>query len=299
MDFLVVGAQKCSTSWLYNCLRDHPEMHLPPKKLEKVYLGGNLHNENDDSWYRDFVGGQGTGLIKGDVSVDYLIDPRSPEVVRETVGPVKIIASLRDPVDRAVSAYFWNLRQGHVQALDPSEGLYRAVKVWKERSPVTSYESENYHYNLVARGMYGEQLQRYLDVFGRELVYIVYYEDILKRPVDTLQSLYSALHVASDFEPSSLFRRPKQNSYLRPLLRVERATPNSALLGKVTDLANRILCHLGLGNEKPSLSPKVKNALQSLYEPSNERLKELVQELPRSNVVARENPTPPWIDTTS
>ncbi|MCS3638179.1 sulfotransferase domain-containing protein [Salinibacter ruber] len=298
MDFLVVGAQKCSTSWLYYCLRDHPDVHLPQKKLERVYLGGELHKKKSDSWYFDFVGEGKEVRIKGDVSVDYMFDPRSAEAVFGTIGPVKIVASLRDPIDRAVSAYFWHLRQGDVEELNPNKGLRKAVEKWKKRSSLSTYNSEEHYANIIGRGCYSAQLQRYMDKFGSELIYITYYADIRQRSVETLSRLYSALGVDPEFKPSSLSRRPKQNSYSRPLLRLERATPNNAFFSKVADIANQALCWLGLGNEKPEIYPQVKNALRSLYEPSNQRLKELVCELPRSNVLTPGDTTPPWMNKT-
>ena len=297
--FLIVGSQKCATSWLYYCLSDHPDVDVPEQKLDKVYLGGLLHEKNGDDWYFEYLGQLEHGKIRGDVSVDYLIDPRSPEAIQQALETVKIFASLRSPVERAVSSYFWNLRRGHVQEHNLNEGLLRAAKEWKSMQPKTTYDPEEYCFNMIARGMYARQLERYLDQFGPESLYLLYYEDIRERPLDTLQHLYQALGVDASFRPSSLTRRPKQNSYLRPLLRLERATPNNALFGKATDIAHQVVSAMGLGQERPSLSDEVAEQLRSLYKPSDDRLKKLVRRLPRSNVLTPGDPFPPWTTESS
>ena len=299
LDFLIIGAQKCATSWLYHCLRDHPGVHLPSVKREVIYLGGDFHQEHGTDWYLRHVGKSNTGQRVGDVSVDYLFDPRSPAAVEDELGDLKVIASLRSPLNRAVSSYFWNMRKMNVHELDPNEGLRRAIKEWKLKHPKTTYDPEEYYFNIVARGMYAEQLERYVNQFGPESVYLLYYEDIQERPLDTLRRLFRTLEVDPTFQPSSLSRRPKQNSYLRPLLRFEQATPNTTFWGKATDIAHQVACSIDLGQKRPSLSDEVEDELQSLYEPSDDRLKDQVRRLPRSNVLTPEDPLPPWTTESS
>lgn len=294
--FFVIGAQKCATSWLYYCLREHHEIHLPSVKKEKIYLGGKLYRRHGITWYREHVGVPDNGQAIGDVSVDYLFDPRSPSVVKEYAPDAKIIALLRDPVDRAVSAYFWNLRLGNVGELDVNEGLSRAIREWNRCGPGQVYKSNAHYYNIIARGLYAKQLERYVIRFGVPSVYLLYYDDIRKRPEETLRSVFRILEVDTTVQPSSLSRRPKKNSYFRPLLRLERSLPNNGLLGKITDLANQALCAIGLGHQKPALAPELEDELRSLFAEQDNQLAELSKRLPRSNVLTPGSPVPPWID---
>jgi hypothetical protein len=294
--FFVIGAQKCATSWLYYCLREHPQLHLPPVKKEKVYLGGALHRKYGTEWYRQHVGTPENGQVVGDVSVDYIFDPRSPAVVEEYASSAKIVALLRDPVDRAVSAYFWNLRRGNVSESSLSKGLSRAIGEWERRGPNHTYDPDAHYYNIIARGLYAKQLKRYVDRFGERSVHLLYYEDVKVRPAETLRRVFRALGVDTGVEPSSLSRRPKQNSYFHPLLQLEQALPNNPLFGKISDVANQALCTLGVGRKKPSLSSEVEAKLRSLFEPQDKRLANLSQQLPRSNVLTPGTPTPSWID---
>jgi len=296
IEFLIVGAQKCATSWIYYILEDHPCVHVPGKKLERAYLGGNLHNGKGDEWFRNYIGRPTGADVVGDVSVDYLFDRRSPAVVQQVLDTPKIIASLRSPIDRALSAFYWGLRRGTVDELNPNEGLERAINAWKKHGPDQPYDPDAQYYNMIARGMYARQLERFVDRFGPQSVYLVYYDDIRSRPVWTLRTLFDALGVDPDFEPPNLSRRPKQNSYVWPLLWLEKEAPKNALFGKITDLANQALCAVGLGREKPSLDPHLREQLLSLYGSPNERLSQLTQRLPGENILTPRAPTPPWID---
>ena len=78
LDFLVIGAQKCATSWLYYCLKDHPELYLPAKKREIQYLGGRLFHEKGVDWYFSLFQGAHRNQKIGDVSVEYIFDQQSP-----------------------------------------------------------------------------------------------------------------------------------------------------------------------------------------------------------------------------
>src|SRR5687768_7836818 len=103
-DFLVIGAQKCATTWLYECLKDHPQICLPKSKKEVEYIGGDLYKEKGMDWYLSLIDHCGEDKVKGDVSVEYIINPDSPEILHTLNPELKFIVSVRNPVDRALSA---------------------------------------------------------------------------------------------------------------------------------------------------------------------------------------------------
>ncbi|MGH7669524.1 MAG: sulfotransferase family protein, partial [Gemmatimonadaceae bacterium] len=109
--FLVVGAQKGATSWLFYCLREHPQLCLPDKKRESDYIGGPTYRERGEAWYFGLFAGQLPGQLAGAVSVDYLFDTAAADEVWRVAPQAKLIAIVREPVDRAVSAYYWLIRK--------------------------------------------------------------------------------------------------------------------------------------------------------------------------------------------
>ena len=283
--FFIVGAQKCATSWLYYCLRDHPEIHLPSKKREDIYLGGDLHRKHGTDWYLRHVGEPKNGQEAGDASVDYLFDPRSPVAIEEIAREARIIAVLRDPVERAISAYYWNLRRGNFSNLDSSAGLKRCLETaMAEDSERVTYDPEAYAINTILRGVYDVQLSRYVETFGPERLFVVPMNKIETAAASILESVYGFLHVDSTYKPSGLHqkRRPKQNSYLPFLLQLERNAPNWHIFNNVIDVANQVACYVGLDRGRPSLSEDVRTALHDYYRDSARRTFEIVRNVPSS-----------------
>jgi hypothetical protein len=284
VDFFVVGAQKCATSWLYYCLRDHPDLHLPPDKEEEVYLGGKYHRQHGDEWFYRRLGRPSAGQKVGDVSVDYIFDPRSPAAVHDHNPDAKIVAILRNPVDRAISAYFWHLRRGNVEETDVNTGLRACLHAVREQDADDSYVPEAFLANVVLRGLYDIQIERYAETFAAENLLVLPYEKISTSEAEVVEKLYRFLSVDPEYEPNRVRRhqRPKQNSYLTPLLRFERDTPNHPVFDQLANAANQLACRLGLDQGRPSLSPNVRNALQAYYEESVHRTFAIIRDLPAS-----------------
>lgn len=273
-DFLVIGAQKCATSWLYYCLREHPELHLPASKREVHYLGGDLHRQRGTEWYFSLLAGAGPGQKTGDVSVEYLFDPRAPEAVARHLPRARLVAILREPAERAVSACRWHMRKGHLPLTSAGEAVEAVVREFaagpgEGTSPVLR--------DVVERGFYDRQLARYLGRLDGEQLLVLLYDEIRAAPLAALERIYRFLGVAPDFEPASLHRRPKRNSRTRWLVRLERAAPRSRLLGKVADVLHG---HLAGGGEREPEPPPAVVDLRALYRPHVERLVRLLEGLP-------------------
>jgi hypothetical protein len=285
MDFLVVGAQKCATSWLYYCLRDHPAIHLPGHKRDDVYLGGDLHQKHGTDWYFNYVGEPTEEQEKGDVSVNYLFDPRSPEAIQNVVSDVKIVASLRDPIDRAISAYYWNMRKKNIPDVSVKVGIKQCLQsAMADRNVMDIHLSDEYKKNITLRGVYDAQIERYVDTFGVDSLFVMPKEKVEIDATQVLESLYRFLKVDAAYRPSQLHQeqRPKQNSYLPALLRFERKTPDWPLFNWLVDLANQAACRYGLGQGRPNLPDNLYSDLRDYYQDSVRRTFKIVQEIPSS-----------------
>src|SRR5215472_8103927 len=111
-DFLVIGSQKCATSWLYDCLNEHPQICMPRHKREIEYIGGQLYKEKGMDWYLSLLGHCNGEKVKGDVSVEYIVNDESPRLLYDLNPNLKFILNVRNPVDRAMSALNWYTRKG-------------------------------------------------------------------------------------------------------------------------------------------------------------------------------------------
>jgi hypothetical protein len=280
LDFLVIGAQKCATSWLHLCLSEHPEIQLPLRKRERMYIGGPWFREHGpvgfEARYGEFIG---RNALMGDISVDYMYDPEAIHAVCEYVGRPKVIASLRDPVDRMVSGYYWLIRKGRFdQGADINKRLSSLIReegFFHDNLPPLEQE-------LVERGFYAKQLDPYIRKFGAEHVLVISYRDISNAPLDTLSQIYCFLGVNSSFVPDSLRSRPKFNANVYFLNMLERKLGGFAPAIWTIDWLNQRIGRLK-GVTPDQLNLVLREKLSKAYEESIHELAELLEGLPQSN----------------
>lgn len=186
-NFLIIGAEKAATTWLYDQLRRHPDIFMPRvkeihffnRRNSRLQLRRN-YEQHDASWYRYFFRRRSGESAIGEATPMYLCDEVAPERIRHHLPDVKLIASLRYPVDRAYSHY-WDARgKGHT---DKS-----FEQIVGERDP-----------RFIERGCYDEQLRRYLSLFDRRKLLILIHEELFSHPVRSLNRVCSFLDVDDTF----------------------------------------------------------------------------------------------------
>jgi hypothetical protein len=194
-DFLIIGAQKGGTTFLYNILRRHPYFEAAVKK--EIHFFDTPRFERGVDWYRTHFPQRqqrnGYRVITGEASPYYLFYPRAARRVADTIPQARLIALLRNPVDRAFSDYQHTLRQGSEtlsfnEALELEEERLRGEK---ERILADeSYRSINYRrYSYLARGVYVDQLKEWHKYFDPKQLLILKSEDFFERPSATLEQV--------------------------------------------------------------------------------------------------------------
>jgi hypothetical protein len=162
IDFIIIGAAKSATTWLQSQLQSDPAVYMPgpePHYFSREYSRGR-------DWYLSQFSEQASGKTVGEKSNSYLYAPEAAARLHRDLPHVKLIAQLRNPVERAYSEYCMLFRRGEVGAdiesyLDPASG-------------------ENVRF-LVA-GKFASHLQTYIDLFGREPLLILLYDGVLDDP---------------------------------------------------------------------------------------------------------------------
>jgi hypothetical protein len=117
-------------------------------------------------------------LVKGEFTPSYLFDDKAPLVIRETFPDVKLIVCLRNPIDRAYSAY-WS-RKNYIK---------------KEKLPFDEAIKEDLMY--IDSGLYYKHLSRYLSYFAREQILILLFDDIVLSPEEEIIKVLKFLNVES------------------------------------------------------------------------------------------------------
>jgi Sulfotransferase domain len=205
-DFLILGAQKAGTTALYAYLRRHPSITGPSWK-EVSYF--DRHYTRGEAWYRgNFPNRSRTrGKLVGEASPSYLFHPLGPERVREPLPEARLIALVRNPVDRALSHYNHEVALGREplsfqEALDAEEARLRG-EVERLVADPSYFSRPWWSHTYKARGRYAEQLERWLALFPQEQLLVLPTEDLGAEPVRTharvLEFLGAAPHELDEY----------------------------------------------------------------------------------------------------
>ena len=193
-DFLVIGAQKAGTTALYAYLRWHPGIAGPSWKEVSFF---DRHWWRGEAWYRGQFPLRAGERLVGEASPSYLFHPLAPERARSLVPGAKLVALLRDPVDRAYSQYQHEVALGR-EPLSFEDALAaedeRLVgEVERLIADPRAFSRAWWDHTYTARGRYAEQLERWLEAFPSEQLLVVRTEDLGERPAETYASILAFL----------------------------------------------------------------------------------------------------------
>lgn len=259
-DFLILGAQKCGTSSMASALRLHPDIYVPKFK-EANHFGFVDDHEVGGSGYQSFFSEWAGQPVVGEGTPKYLSRPQSAEQICRFLPEVKAIVQLRNPIDRAYSAYWHGERVGKLKG-----GFGKAVEseLAHGRPDPRAFE------DVVRRGQYADQLERYFDLgFDRDRMLILRFDEVLGDTTGALRTVQEFLGVEV-----LLTQFPHQNeargTYLPRFLRKPVARRRRTRLGRKILRASR------RPFTPPPMDPEVRALLVAHFRPWNDRLSELL-----------------------
>ena len=279
-NFLIIGAMKSGTTALYYYLEQHPEIYMSPVKEPNFFSSQEQENAADavtniGTYQHLFRGGSGKKAL-GEASHSYLYEPRAAAEIKRYVPEAKLIAILRNPIDRAYSHFLHMVRTGMEPLDDFAQALQEEeVRIHKERT----------FQDYIGRGLYYQQLKRYFGTFPQEQVRVYLYEDLSGAPISTVQDAFRFLKVDDSFVPDVSLRRnvsgqPKYKT-LDGLLRRQSRIKHAAkiylparmrwrLSKTFDDLKTRNLA------EPPPVQSKVRRHLIGVYREDILKVQELI-----------------------
>lgn len=293
-DFVIIGAQKSASTFVHECLAEHPEVYLPHEETA-IFEDHRYQPDDLSPLERLFeVPEAREAKRRGIKRPNYLGIENVPERIARHLPEARLIAVLRHPVDRLVSAWFHYIRGGFAPALELNEGVQKLLAgELREAYPRTE--------ELLTFGRYDEHLERYFSHFSPEQIFVCLHEDIVKAPLDSIERIYRFLGVDVAFKPeTSMGKKPKESIYSLPRLKflrtLYRATTIDTAPGRLrhrplsfkeaplrTTLRHSgvavdslLLKHL-LKSPKPALRPDLREALLDYYRPSIETLQNRYQ----------------------
>ncbi len=196
-NFLVLGAQKAGTTALYAYLRWHPGITGPSWKEVSFF---DRHWWRGERWYRGQFPLRSRGRLVGEASPSYLFHPLAHERARAVVPDARLLVVLRNPADRAYSQYQHEVALGREplsfeDALAAEEERTRG-EVERIVADPRAFSHEWWDHTYAARGLYADQLERWLAVFPRDQLLVVTSDELGERPAEAYASILSFLGAA-------------------------------------------------------------------------------------------------------
>lgn len=264
-NFLVIGSQKAGTTSLHRVLSRHPEIFMPEKKELNFFFKEGEYEKGIGYYEHYFEGTPADAKAVGEASPGYICHPEAAARIAFHIPDIKLIVTVRNPIDRAYSQY-WSDRRNLSQPLSFEQAAERYLE--------TSYGLGRVGY--FSRGVYAPYIREYLEHFERSQLLVLSFDELSERPADFYRRCFEFLEVDLDFtdpsierahNPSSTWDNPIYNLFMR-FPGLTRALPGRSrgvfLKGK-----RRVI-------EYPRMAAAVESKLQDFYEPWNQELSQLL-----------------------
>jgi Sulfotransferase domain len=212
---IVIGAQRCGTTYLYSLLDAHPEIMMarPARPEPKVFISAELAARGIE-WYEStyFADARSHSSLLGEKSTSYIEHPEAAARAAAVLGTSEIVVMLRDPVARAVSNWQFSSESG-LEKRPLGEALVSNLSGAKAWDPsVTSVSPFAY----LERGRYADYLDAWYKPFP-ESVHVRFFEELISDDGE-LAELYKDLGVDPSFRPDNLGQPINESRHPAPEL---------------------------------------------------------------------------------
>jgi hypothetical protein len=269
-NLFIVGAAKAGTTSLWRRLGGHPDIYMSPAKEPFFFSPAETMEfkkvQDEEEYLRLFSEARGERYV-GEASPSYLWDPAAPPGIKSRAPDARILIALRDPVERAFSAY------SHAARARERRTFLEVVEaeIAAPPAPAPSY--------CVGRSFYAESVGRYLDEFG-ERVHILFFEDLVRDSRSALRAILEFLEVdpAVDLGEAVKVENPRsvpRNALTRALLGSGAARAVARNLVPLS-LQPRVETWLLKAAPRTEMEPRARELLRELFEPDVERLRSLL-----------------------
>src|SRR5436189_2758567 len=196
-NFFIVGAPKCGTTAMNDYLQQHPDIFMAPKELH--YFGADLETKIklSEQEYLKYFQNTGDKKIVGEASVWYLFSKTAAEEIKKFSPGAKILIMLRNPGELLYSLHSQHLYDGNENIAD----FATAIKYDKDRAKGLKDPVSVDFIKLPAyidSVLFADQVKRYLDVVGKENVYVILYEDLASDTTAVVKNVIKFLGLSAD-----------------------------------------------------------------------------------------------------
>lgn len=291
-NFLIIGAAKAGTTALYSYLKQHPQIYMSPEKEphffafegEKLNFGGTAGRQEwlnraaitDIETYCKQFQKVSKEIAIGEASALYLYIPKAVERIKHYIPDAKLITILRNPVERAYSAFLFQIRDELEPITDFAQALEEEkIRINKNWVPIYYYQHMGFYYT---------QVKRYFDMFSQEQIKIYLYEDLSSNPMTILQDSFQFLGVDDTFVPNVSLKHNVSGMPKNKLLNtfLVKRHPIKSILKPFLPEALRKTLIVGLKNRRsldkpPLLSIELRRQLIEVYRPDILKLQDIIK----------------------
>jgi hypothetical protein len=270
VNFLILGAQKGGSTWLYNNLQTHPHVFTPRHEIH--FFSSNENYNKGIDWYHRQFEQRSAPVLFGEKTPEYLtiIPTANKKTNTQTCSRIfsynkdmKLIVVLREPISRLQSAINHMYRTRRIAPWVTAHDLI-----------LGSHRDAAEAFSLIQNGMYYENLETYYHVFPKAQIKVLFFEtDVIKRPSETLADVCSFLEIPFEHSFfSSLTEKKNEYQMSYPALILNYYAP---FLRPINNRLNHFFPSF-----KAKIDSETRAFLQDYYRPSNEKLNSLVGSLP-------------------
>lgn len=286
--FIIIGAQKSATTFVHHCLSEHPDVFMPSEEIP-FFEDPDYSQSDIESFKGLFKYGSYQKAI-GFKRPTYLSRAEVPDRIHKHIPFARLITVLRNPIERAISAYYHYLLMGFGPIKNCNIGLLEIIRgKHTTQFPRTS--------EIIEFGFYYKHLIRYLECFDRERMLILLHDDIKTDALGIMKKIFRFLEIDEGYVSRLLNTRPMSTIY--PVSRIRMLTlrnsivytydvnrmrlfakqkislTGSVIVRFINFIDSKIL-YRALGNTKPNLSLELREALSAVYESDILKLEELL-----------------------
>jgi hypothetical protein len=287
-NFVIIGAGKSASTWLHLALRQHPSIYMPEQ--ETPFFEDPHYDENDLSALHAVLGAAPQGSTIGIKRPNYLCTPGCAPRLAKHLPHARLIAILRNPVDRAISQYYHLIRSGRLPVASPDSAF--------EQYLAGRFDAPFAKQIVLEFGLYAQGISNYRRVFPEAQILVLTDLDMHRGSLQVFKRACRFVGVSDTFVPADISMPRNQGVYFSPFLSLIQSlnnrgqtfevgtgleTPRQDLMGRAARrlavLGSRISAatRLFVRDQEPPVSVKTRAQLLEFYLPDIVKLEEILK----------------------
>jgi len=201
INFLIIGAQKSGTTFLYNILNLSDDIFMPQEKELPFFLNKNIDQKNYEKFFDEYFYNSKIEQTIGTSTPQYMIYPECFKIIKQTLPNIKLIAILRDPIKRLISHYDMACRFGKENRSLNSvlEDQLNNIEFYRN----TSFDDPTGKY--IVAGEYGRIFSQLIKNFDKNKIHILLFEDLINQPKVETKKIMNFLNLKSEINKFKKF----------------------------------------------------------------------------------------------